>query len=1606
MKIVINSKAIVAALVSTSLVVSGCGGGGGGTPAAPASQSITGGATKGPLTNADVAVYSLSFDTGSVVVSSTAIDTGTTNAQAKIQDLAIPNSATPPFLLKFTATTSTKDLSTCTNPADLITCFAPVLSSMTTVITGEMLDAKQNVYATPLTTMATNIALQTTVNTTDSVDDASEFLSALNVAASQVTSTLGFGINTTVDIFNTPPLLDDTTDTVDELSDTASYRAAIEAFGAVVSELTQNSTTTNPTTVFDKLTNDLSDGQIDGVIAGVVDDVITTSTLQVLEQDPASLPVGFGADANGDLLAPVVSQTVAEVTTELETEASSTGTVVDPDVITELASIVLVVEPAEVSTDIDGDLVLNTDDAFPEDPAEQLDTDADGIGNNADTDDDGDGVVDASDAFPLDPTEQLDTDGDTIGNNADTDDDGDSVADTADAFPLNPDVSSANDADGDGWSVSTDAAASQDTDDTDNTVPVVTFVDTDNDGLANDGGLNPDADDDNDGIADASDAFPLDATEWLDTDGDAIGNNADTDDDNDLTLDTADAFPLDNTEDKDTDKDGIGNNTDTDDDNDGLLDVDENLATADPDGDLIPNSLDIDSDGDGYLDGADLAPYDATVAVNFAPLALPGVIATAEDTAASVLVIGALVSDTNVNDVLSISTISAASNGTAVINGNSVDYTPDANFSGTDSFTYTVTDDSIVPATATATISVTVTPINDAPVFTSTVVNTVDEDVAYTYTATTTDNDVSDVVTLSAPTLPTWLSFDATTGILSGTPANADVAIHSVVIRASDGTIDVDQSFNITVVNVNDSPVLANDSFNALPGTATPMNVLANDSDVDVGDPLTITAVTPGASGTVTNNGTFVTYTDTSGAIGSDSFTYTVTDIGGVSVTATVNVTVSIDAPPVFDSAAVTTADEDVEYSYLITASDSDGDVASITASIVPAWMAFTPGIDGATTTAILRGTPSNDDVGVHNVTLTVTAKGVIVEQIFTVTVVNVNDDPVFTSTPTLSVINGNAYSYTAAATDIDVGDSLILSAPTLPAWMAFNATTGALTGTPVTTDIGAHAVVIRVNDGTVNVDQSFTITVNSVGTPIAMTTLLSATEGGVVGIDDIGPDEYAYWTDNFDATTGLFIFADKEYNHATGVFEDATGPGDFVLSAGLWVSEGNIYGTDDGTGGMNISVRSAIDDTAVIATFNVTASVLDISGELISNYLDPVWQGAMINSAAVFNIGAKQITEYRFEVLSDSYWLWNSDWCLGDGTTRYTDLNNNCEGINISTNVSGYAEALNDVIAATAWVDPNDSSTPPTGVGVAWNGTQNLIVELVAGGATNYYIWDWANPDVTAAVTSAGTGTAWVRDTGTGVDMIQYTVPASFQAQFPNEFDEGSARFLAVHNGFVRPGSRDVAGDVNFDGGQFNGNALDDVLNNFSAPFVPLPCGYESGWLDTADGGLGAPITANSFAEYESVVTDCLGGVASSFTAALIEGDVYIDGGLEVSTFNPLGTAAGTELDPGTGTYDEDGAGPLPAYNFEWWVEAATCAGCNHSYVVVYLDDTMNPATFPAGFWVRETTAITAVTGTIDVPGVIYTMYRYAEQSNYSDLDRAVGSDAEIWFSTNNVLQ
>ena len=96
----------------------------------------------------------------------------------------------------------------------------------------------------------------------------------------------------------------------------------------------------------------------------------------------------------------------------------------------------------------------------------------------------------------------------------------------------------------------------------------------------------------------------------------------------------------------------------------------------------------------------------------------------------------------------------------------------------------------------------------------------------------------------------------------------------------------------ITVNGINDPPVVVNDSAIIKKDTSVIIDVLSNDSDPDVGDMLIVDSVTQGTNGSVSNNGSFVTYTPAIGFNGTDSFDYTISDGNGGTDTATVNVTV------------------------------------------------------------------------------------------------------------------------------------------------------------------------------------------------------------------------------------------------------------------------------------------------------------------------------------------------------------------------------------------------------------------------------------------------------------------------------------------------------------------------------------------------------------------------------------------------------------------------------------------------------------------------------------------------------------------------------------------
>ncbi|MGF1989381.1 MAG: Ig-like domain-containing protein, partial [Nostoc sp. ZfuVER08] len=240
----------------------------------------------------------------------------------------------------------------------------------------------------------------------------------------------------------------------------------------------------------------------------------------------------------------------------------------------------------------------------------------------------------------------------------------------------------------------------------------------------------------------------------------------------------------------------------------------------------------------------------------------------------------------------------------------SYNYNPNGQFeslaagaTASDSFTYTISDG--IGGTSTATVSVTINGVNDAPTVANAIANqTTLEDGFFSFTIpanTFADVDAGDSLTYTATLangnpLPTWLSFDANTRTFSGTPNDPDNGTISIKVTAKDTLhASANTTFNLTVTPVNDAPVAGDDSATAnqnTPLTLLATNLLANDTDVD-SSTLSITAVSNAVNGSVTlNSSGNVVFTPTAGFTGNGSFNYTLSDGNGGTDVATVTVAV------------------------------------------------------------------------------------------------------------------------------------------------------------------------------------------------------------------------------------------------------------------------------------------------------------------------------------------------------------------------------------------------------------------------------------------------------------------------------------------------------------------------------------------------------------------------------------------------------------------------------------------------------------------------------------------------------------------------------------------
>jgi hypothetical protein len=305
--------------------------------------------------------------------------------------------------------------------------------------------------------------------------------------------------------------------------------------------------------------------------------------------------------------------------------------------------------------------------------------------------------------------------------------------------------------------------------------------------------------------------------------------------------------------------------------------------------------------GRGLLHLAEVAAPAPPTPTNRAPTAANDQTTTSAGQAVTIAV---LANDTDADaDPLRLVAVGSARNGLAELVGDQVRYTPAAGFSGSDSFSYIISDGK---ASATATVSVTVTappppPPSEPPTAALLAVN---DDSASTLMNTAVDvavlaNDVAPTgvtLMLSSVTKPAHGQALVSGNQVRYTPANGFVGADSFTytVKASDGQV-ARALVSVTVESPPPPPpvqlAVNDDEASTFATAAVDVAVLANDV-APTGVTLMLSSVTKPAHGQAVVSGNKVRYTPAQGFLGPDSFTYTVKASNGQMGTATVTVTV------------------------------------------------------------------------------------------------------------------------------------------------------------------------------------------------------------------------------------------------------------------------------------------------------------------------------------------------------------------------------------------------------------------------------------------------------------------------------------------------------------------------------------------------------------------------------------------------------------------------------------------------------------------------------------------------------------------------------------------
>ncbi|MEB2844730.1 IPT/TIG domain-containing protein [Endobacterium cereale] len=396
----------------------------------------------------------------------------------------------------------------------------------------------------------------------------------------------------------------------------------------------------------------------------------------------------------------------------------------------------------------------------------------------------------------------------------------------------------------------------------------------------------------------------------------------------------------------------------------------------------------------------------------------------------------------------SVAVFDTASHGTATAAGTAITYEPTAGYSGSDTFTYTATNSSGTSAPATVTVTVSAPTLSLSPVTGALPLGKVGSFYNQPFVASAGTAPYSYVVT--GGTLPAGLVLDLSTGALAGTPTTAGVSNFTVTATDFYGAT----GSSVYALDIAEQSPVANPvTANVVRGSAD--NPIA--LNITGGTATSVAVTTAPSNGTFSVAGTAITYTPSSGFVGTDSFAYTASNISGTSAPATVSIIVTnpiITLAPTAGSLPDGTVGDAYAQMFSASGGTAPYDFAVSSGSLPPG-LAIAPGSN------MIAGMPTA--AGSYSLSVTATdaggATGTVAYSMRVLAAALVLSPPTASGLPPATT--GLAYSYTGITVTGGSGTASFAAAG-LPPGLVMT-TGGAINGTPTAT--GSYSLEVTATD-------------------------------------------------------------------------------------------------------------------------------------------------------------------------------------------------------------------------------------------------------------------------------------------------------------------------------------------------------------------------------------------------------------------------------------------------------------------------------------------------------------------------------------------------------------